>query len=1006
MNYYIQKKISVKTSFLVCMVFVLLGTLHVVQEDTKRVSAVSKQAPEVLCKQDEICIVYRRASLISGEIHQSWSMQFLPSGYTAVAEEIVSEGETFLVFKRSVDKLSSDMRMHITGALSDVTEGREFHVADASGSDVFYIQENDTGVYRHFDTLQTRHPLKAAYFERTKDQQGQSTYETNKVIYSTYRENGEAPIDATKYINNRKIRKIDIVRDGALISSISGDMIHNTTLGFSHYRLELAERLQFEDLKAHYTIEIETEDGHRYFSGDSVSEVTPTPARTESDFTSDYANGIHFYDLFQTKKFEDDFTSVHSKRTLGVSYSALEKKYLFRIWAPFATEVELNLDDKKYPMAQEDKGFYTLQVDQIDTVEVYSYNVKNYGRWYMNLVDPYAIATFNDGEQATPTTHSEILGTTKTAYIPMKSSDANIYEAHLVDVMKYDETTTSTERENQTYATYAKFGKSKALQDAHKTGFTHIHILPIQENHRRKDTDLVDVGYETKSGYSAYTWGYGVQNPFAMEAVYATDRSNTKVGAMKRVREVKDMVGSLHERNLGVILDVGFNHFYNTYSTQFQKIAPDYYFRQIRVTSQENRLPYKYEPKLQKGNLEPLYEGKIAKGDPASNELAVEREMMAQIIIDASVSFIRDYQVDGLRYDLMGVTPLSTMKRVQEEIESVNSNALIYGEGWSGKTRDTDERNELIEQQNFPQQMGDEWNYSAMPTGYRTTSENIWRADKNTRMFNMDFRDSVIGKVDASERGFVEMAGYDAIRMEKLRYALSGGTFRGVQLGRYQPPTLSPKQYINFLDVHDDYTLSDHLSSYRLGVNPSNKLDQQKMAIAMLFTSQGIPILQAGSEFGRTKKGDILSERFYDAQSGVLPNKNHDNAASPTLNNTVIDYTLKTSANGSSLLTHTKKMMQLRASDDRFHFQTTEDVQKYMSFEVKGAQDILVVNYLTPKDSSVIKAIYNTSKVTVTVNLDPRKQWTELVTTRVRPQLKYGSAASIEPGKTLILKGI
>lgn len=252
---------------------------------------------------------------------------------------------------------------------------------------------------------------------------------------------------------------------------------------------------------------------------------------------------------------------------------------------------------------------------------------------------------------------------------------------------------------------------------------------------------------------------------------------------------------------------------------------------------------------------------------------ASERTMAGKIVIDATQYFTEVYKVDGFRFDLMGVLPITVMNEVQANVITFNSKAIIYGEGWDGMTR---LNNGITDQQNYPPQIINAGSpeYTAPSIGELAVAERI-QGLKDVAVFSDKFRNNVLGKVapsDKSDLGFVETASYDQYRMYNLRYAMSGGSIIG-GLPEYQPVVNNPQQYINFLDVHDDYTLSDHLSTpkrYTGNVGASEfttdtqKVDRQKMALAMLFLSQGTPILQAGSEFDRTKKGDDVSEFYYD----------------------------------------------------------------------------------------------------------------------------------------------
>ena len=97
-------------------------------------------------------------------------------------------------------------------------------------------------------------------------------------------------------------------------------------------------------------------------------------------------------------------------------------------------------------------------------------------------------------------------------------------------------------------------------------GVTHVHLLPVY------DYGSVD---ETRLDEAQFNWGYDPVNYNVPEGSYSTDPYNGEV----RVKEMKEMVMTLHENNINVIMDVVYNHVYDAGSYCFNEIVPKYFSR-------------------------------------------------------------------------------------------------------------------------------------------------------------------------------------------------------------------------------------------------------------------------------------------------------------------------------------------------------------------------------------------------------------------------------------------
>ncbi len=177
-------------------------------------------------------------------------------------------------------------------------------------------------------------------------------------------------------------------------------------------------------------------------------------------------------------------------------------------------------------------------------------------------------------------------------------------------------------------------GLSTGVSYLKELGVNYVQLLPVFDY----------VNDETDESNLSYDWGYSPLNYQVPEGLYATDPYDGNV----RIREFKQMVQSLHEEQIGVVMDVVFNHVgVDAYTSWFEYTVPGYYFRQDK-------------------------KGKIAdSGTDCGNETASEREMFRKYMIDTVVYWASEYHIDGFRFDLMGCHDVETMNRIREVLDKL-----------------------------------------------------------------------------------------------------------------------------------------------------------------------------------------------------------------------------------------------------------------------------------------------------------------------------------------------
>ena len=333
-------------------------------------------------------------------------------------------------------------------------------------------------------------------------------------------------------------------------------------------------------------------------------------------------------------------------------------------------------------------------------------------------------------------------------------------------------------------------------------GITHVHLLPVYDYATVDETSPED----------EFNWGYDPKNYNVPEGSYSTDPYNGEV----RIREYKQMVQALHAAGIGVVMDMVYNHTYDGNSS-FNRIVPYYYYRYTAT-------------------------GANSSASGCGNDTASERYMFGKFMVDSTAYWVKEYKLDGLRFDLMGLHDLQTMQAVESAVHTINPNAIIYGEGWTmGATNDGSPQ---ANQSNIGQ---------IVPTG---------DAIGGIAVFNDVIRDGLKGSVFEKEaKGFI--SGEPGSTFSDVAFGLKGGEGAG------QGWSVPNSMVINYMSAHDNNTLWDKL----LLSNPNNSDDQRNrmnnLGAAINLLAKGTPFWQAGEEMLRTKGGDENSYKSSDAVNNI-----------------------------------------------------------------------------------------------------------------------------------------
>ena len=513
--------------------------------------------------------------------------------------------------------------------------------------------------------------------------------------------------------------------------------------------------------------------------------------------------------IFDCDEFVENYT--YSGDDLGAVIQGTATT--FKVWAPTASKVVLNL----YTAGNDCDAFETVEMTRGDQ-GVWQHTQENcgHGTYYTYTVttsvgtqeatDPYARAAGVNGNRSMvvdlsttdPENWDESFKTGITSY-----SQAVIWEVHVRDF-------SNTIADSQHKGKYLAFTE-RGLKNENgipvgvdylvDLGVTHVHLLPVY------DYATVD---ETKLDTPQFNWGYDPKNYNVPEGSYSTDPYHGEV----RIKEYKQMVQGLHDAGLGVIMDVVYNHTYDGNSA-FNRIVPYYYYR--------------YTPT-----------GANTSASGCGNDTASERYMFRKFMVDSVRYWASEYDLDGFRFDLMGLHDLQTMQEIEKAVHEVNPEALIYGEGWTmGATVDGSDQ-------------ANQGNISKItPHGIGAVA-----------VFNDVIRDGLKGSTfDTLSTGFI--SGSYAANKLKIQFGINGGT------GIAATWNVKNQMSVNYMSAHDNHSLWDKLAISNPNDSVETRMAMNKLGAGIIMVSKGIPFMQAGEEMMRSKDGDENSYKSSDAVNNI-----------------------------------------------------------------------------------------------------------------------------------------
>jgi len=607
---------------------------------------------------------------------------------------------------------------------------------------------------------------------------------------------------------------------------------------------------------------------------------------------------------------KNDYNSypVYSGDDLEVSYSP--EKTGFRIWAPTADVAKVliysegiggsPLAEKK--MTKNIDGTWTVAFDKDLKGRFYTFRIKFEGDWLNETPGIYASAVGVNGKRGAIVDMEETdpTGWENDKKPPLRNfNDIIIYELQVRDLTIHPNSGIKNKGKFLGLAeegTRSPEGEKTGIDHIEEVGVTHVHLLPSF------DFRSID---ETRLDENQYNWGYDPENYNVPEGSFSTDPYDPEA----RIREFKEMVLAFHKKGIRVVLDVVYNHTGKTDDSNFNLLVPGYYYRHND-------------------------DGTFSNASACGNETASERPMMRKYMIESLKHWMEEYHLDGFRFDLMGIHDIETMNEISREIHRIDPTIFIYGEGWTA---------------------GD----SPLPTEQQALKKFTYQLN-SIAAFSDDIRDGIKGSWNNHEsKGFVSGA---PDLEESVKFGVVAST-KHLQLDyskvNYSPApwAAEPFQTINYVSCHDNHTLWDKLVISNHGASANELTKMHKLANTIVMTSQGVPFLNAGVDFLRTKQGVENSYNSPDSINQIDWSMKHKNRE-------VFDYY--------------RGLIKLRKDHPAFRMTSTEDIRKNLEFINAESPNVVAFklkNHANGDAWKNIVVIYNASKQNQIVDI-PFGKWT------------------------------
>ena len=429
------------------------------------------------------------------------------------------------------------------------------------------------------------------------------------------------------------------------------------------------------------------------------------------------------------------------------------EKTSFELWAPTAESAVVRLYNgdelaEVVAMQRGDKGLWSAEVEGDKKGMYYAFQVSVDGNILKETAGIFARALDVNGNRGAiiDMRDTDPKGWSEDKRPAVDPTEIVIYEMHYRDMTAHESAGSSNPGKYIAMAergTRSHEGLATGIDHLREMGVTHIHLLPTA------DFGSIDESRPTNQ----YNWGYEPKNYNAPEGTYSTNPADPEA----RIRELKTLVKAMHDAGLCVVLDVVYNHTTATENCGFELTVPGYFYRMRE-------------------------DGSFADGSGCGNETASEKPMMRKYMVESLEYWVKEYHIDGFRFDLMAIHDIETMNLIRERLEALNPDILLYGEGWAASAPLYDERKLAFKRYTYQ-----------MP---------------GIAAFSDDIRNALRGTLDLSQGGFIH--GVEGNK-EALKFGIVGGVEHPEVNHSEAAWCAEPRQHISYVTCHDDHNLRDRL---------------------------------------------------------------------------------------------------------------------------------------------------------------------------------------------------
>lgn len=623
---------------------------------------------------------------------------------------------------------------------------------------------------------------------------------------------------------------------------------------------------------------------------------------------------------------------TYTGNDLGNTYSKAQTQ--FRVWAPTATSVDLVIYPNANASSSEGVITHMKAAEQGTWTALLTGELNGaiytyrvtVGGVEREAVDPYVRATTINGTRGVVVDLSK---TNPTAWSKAKPA----FSGKPTDAVIYELHVRDLSMDPSGNIPLGHRGKYLALTDVKTSsskgvpsGINAIKDLGVTHVELLPVFDFASVDESSPT----FNWGYDPQNYNVPEGSYSSNPANP----LTRIEELKSAVQALHNDKLRVMMDVVYNHVYNASSFNEANIVPGYFFRTNA-------------------------DGTLSNGSGVGNDVASERPMVRKFIVDSVTYWASQYHIDGFRFDLMGLLDIATMQQIRQALNKIDPTILIIGEGWDMGT---------------------------LAAEARANQKNIANLN-GIAAFNDELRDGIKGSVfDVADLGYTTGK---FSQIDNVKVGVVGNIDYGHGLqGKWT--TTNPGQSVNYVESHDNLTLFDKLQASVKGASSAKLATLDRLSSAIVLLAQGVPFMQAGQEFLRSKNGDSNSYKSSDSVNSLKWNLRAKNAV-----------TVK----------YFKGLLELRAAHPGFRMTSAGQVRSNLAF-LKEPNNVIAYSIKgnAVKDSwKVIVVAHNPNSAAVTVALPGKGNWKVVVQgavagTKVLATLKSMSSVSLAAQSTLVLE--